>query len=46
MLNNKIRSLNYPNQNVQNYTEYIKINSNNTVKIVKQGKENQEKKIV
>jgi len=38
MLNNKIRSLNDPNQNAQNYTEYMKSNNNNTVKVVKASK--------
>ena len=41
MLNSKIRSLNQnqnPNQNDQKYTEYMKSNNNNTVKVVKASK--------
>ena len=38
MLNNKIRSLNDPNHKVQNYTEYMKSNNNNTVKVVRASK--------
>ena len=38
ILNNKIRSLNDPNQSVQNYTEYMKSNNNNTVKVVRASK--------
>ena len=38
MLNYKIRSLNDPNQRVQNYPEYMKSNNNNTVKVVRASK--------